>query len=276
MRRPLLPVAGAVLLFLVACTPGAPEAEAPEAPVAVPLTPDFDLTADELALFAADLADSLPAEAILVRPAEFLILMRGVLEEDSQLFLIADKENALPADYRPDDLVSLNEFDLALNRGDLSLSRSVMPDLLAMDQAAKNEGLRLVYSSSFRSYEYQNEVYARNVAQLGEEAASRVSARPGTSQHQLGTTVDFGSITDAFAATPEGRWLEEHAWEYGFSLSYPKGYEEETGYVWESWHYRYIGRPAARMEKLYFDGLQHRLLAFLETYRDFFEERYLK
>lgn len=258
-------------LLLSACGPGEPEARSPE-----PLTPDFDLSLDELTIFAADLDDSAVAEAILSRPAEFLLLMRGVLDEDPRLFLIADKQNALPADYRPGDLVSLNDFDLALNRGDLSLSASVMPDLLAMDQAAKNRGLRLVYSSSFRSYEYQKEVYARHVAQMGEEEASRVSAGPGTSQHQLGTTVDFGSITDAFAATPEGKWLDDHAWEYGFSLSYPAGYEEETGYAWESWHYRYIGRPAARMAELYFGGLQHRLLAFLAEHRTYFEERYRK
>jgi zinc D-Ala-D-Ala carboxypeptidase len=110
---------------------------------------------------------------------------------------------------------------------------------------------------------------------MGREAAERVSARPGTSQHQLGTVVDFGSISDAFALTPEGRWLRDRASDFGFSLSYPKGYEEETGYVWESWHYRYIGRPAARLTERYFSGLQHRFLEFLDARRPWFEERRL-
>ncbi len=275
MRRNLTGMLLLSILLLAACAPGEPEAQTVESETAEPLIPEFTISLDELARFAVDLEDSTLAEAMLVRPSEFLLLMRDVLTEDPDLFLIADKEHSLPADYRPEDLVSLSDFDLALNRGDLSLSAAIMPDLLAMDQAARNAGLQLVYSSSFRSYDYQKEVYTRHVAQLGQEAADRVSARPGTSQHQLGTTVDFGSITDAFAATPEGEWLAEHAWEYGFSLSYPAGYEEETGYAWESWHYRYIGRPAARMAELYFDGLQHRFLGFLAEHRAYFEERYL-
>ena len=240
-----------------------------------PLIPDFSLSRDELARFAADNADPETGKAIMARSAEFLLLMREILKEPEELFLIADKKRALPEDYEPEDLVALTEFPLTLNRKDLSLRALIIPDLLAMDQAARNEGRVLVYSSSYRSYDYQKQVYQRHVDQMGQEAADRVSARPGTSQHQLGTTVDFGSITDAFAETPEGRWLKENAWRFGFSLSYPKGYEDLTGYAWESWHYRYIGRPAARMTELFFGGIQHNFLYFLDAHRGFFQERHL-
>lgn len=132
-----------------------------------------------------------------------------------------------------------------------------------MATAAEIDGITLVFSSAYRSYDYQKAVYERNVRQLGQEQADRESARPGTSQHQLGTTVDFGSITDAFAETPAGKWLLENAWRYGFSLSYPDGYESLTGYRHEIWHYRYISRAAARLERDYFGSIQHYLLVFL-------------
>jgi len=277
--RLLIPLT--LLLALASCSQGIGEEtiEAEEnttltaAEEQPPLIPDFRLSRDELARFVADAADPGTGEAIMTRPAEFLLLMREILKEPEELFLIADKRSSLPKDYAPGDLVALTEFPLSLNRKNLSLRAMIMPDLLAMDQAAKNEGLNLVYSSSYRSYDYQEQVYRRHVDQLGQEEADRVSARPGTSQHQLGTTVDFGSITDAFAETPEGRWLEENAWRFGFSLSYPKGYEDVTGYAWESWHYRYIGRPAARMTELFFGGIQHNFLYFLEAHRGFFQER---
>ena len=87
--------------------------------------------------------------------------------------------------------------------------------------------------------------------------------------------MDFGSITDAFAATKAGRWLAAHAEEYGFSLSFPKGYEEVTGYRYESWHYRYITRPAAKLQKEYFDDIQQYLLEFLHDNRALLEARRL-
>ena len=81
---------------------------------------------------------------------------------------------------------------------------------------------------------------------LGPEAG-RLSATPGHSQHQLGTAVDLTNaaadykLGASFARTSAHRWLDHHAWEYGFVLAYPSGEEERTGYRWEPWHYRYVG-----------------------------------
>ena len=80
--------------------------------------------------------------------------------------------------------------------------------------------------------------------------------------------MDFGSITDDFADTPEGKWLYENGWEYGFSLSYPEGYETLTGYRHELWHYRYLSRPFTRLEREYFESIQHYLLLFLHENRE--------
>jgi D-alanyl-D-alanine carboxypeptidase len=140
-----------------------------------------------------------------------------------------------------------------------------------MSAAAKNEGLTLVVSSAYRSFDYQALVYERNVKSLGQEEADRESARPGFSQHQLGLVIDFGSITDAFAQTAEGKWLSANASRFGWSLSYPEGCENITGYRWESWHYRYIGKETAMFIDSYFDGIQQYALTFLNEIKKQFD-----
>jgi D-alanyl-D-alanine carboxypeptidase len=114
------------------------------------------------------------------------------------------------------------------------------------------------------------------VKTYGQEMADRESARPGASQHQLGTAIDFGSITDAFAETRAGRWLVAHAWEYGFSLSYPQGYEGITGYRYESWHYRFITKAGVLLQRRYFGDVQQYLLEFLDANRAALEAKRLK
>ena len=215
--------------------------------------------------------EPLPAEIrenITANPVVFLERLTEVLDLSEEIFLIADKTNSIGSEYEPSDLVNLEDYPFYRNRSGMQLRAVVIPDALAMSEAARQEGIRLVFSSTYRSNDYQKTVYERKVRELGETQANRESAKPGTSQHQLGTAVDFGSITDAFADTPAGKWLYANAWKYGFSLSYPDGYEELTGYRHEIWHYRWISRPAAYLEHAYFNSLQHYLLLFLDTNRE--------
>ena len=142
-----------------------------------------------------------------------------------------------------------------------------MPAVLEMVRAARRDGVTLTFSSAYRSYSYQQGVFRREVAMYGREMAERESAHAGYSQHQLGTAVDFGSISDAFEATAEGRWVAAHAWEYGFSQSYPAGDEQVTGYRHESWHYRYITKPGALAQRRYFGDVQQYFLLFLHANR---------
>jgi D-alanyl-D-alanine carboxypeptidase len=123
-----------------------------------------------------------------------------------------------------------------------------------------------VVSSAYRSYEYQVGSFARWTKRLGLAEAERNSARPGMSQHQLGLTVDFGSIDDAFARTPAGRWLQANADRFGWSLSFPQGYESRTGYAWECWHYRYVGKTLAAFINDWFGGVQHYALSFIHEW----------
>lgn len=200
---------------------------------------------------------------------EFLADLQQVLAADTDdLLTLVDKKHYLAADFVPADIVALrpNDFYL-LNRNDLSLRQPVEQALRKMALAAKNEGINLVVSSTYRSYDYQKNLYERNVRQLGKAVADRESAPPGASQHQLGVAVDFGSITDEFAQTKQGRWLAENAGDYGWSLSFPDGYEDVTGYRWECWHFRYLGIPAVEFQRKWFSDVQQFMLEFIHAWK---------
>ena len=127
-----------------------------------------------------------------------------------------------------------------------------------MFQAAQNEkGYNMWAQSGFRSYDTQKSIYNRYVNNDGKAKADRYSARPGYSEHQTGLAFDVCAkdkpcINSGFDDTPEAKWLSENAYKYGFILRYVKGKEDETGYMYESWHFRYVGKELA--EKLYNDG----------------------
>ena len=199
----------------------------------------------------------------------FMDQILQVLELPSDTFLMADKQHSLGADYSPEDIVLLTNYpEMTLSRNNHSLRKILISDLLLMIEGAREEGLTLIISSTYRTYDYQDRLFKWNVEQNGLETAERESARPGTSQHQLGTAIDFGSITDEYAFTPAGMWLLENAWKYGFSLSYPDGYENLTGYRYEVWHYRYITPEAAKLQRDYFNNIQYYLLVFLNEHRE--------
>jgi zinc D-Ala-D-Ala carboxypeptidase len=223
------------------------------------------------------LAAALPAEAaraararIEAAPARFRELLAAAAADraaDPMLLYRVDKERALPEGYEPADLVGLDGTGLSVNKAGHRLRRAAFEAMRSMDAAARAAGATLLVSSSYRSYAYQVEVFARNVKESGRAAALMVSAEPGHSQHQLGTAIDFGSITDAFAETAASKWLSANAARFGFSLSFPKGATEATGYAWESWHYRYVGRAAAALTEEFFGGIQRYAQMFLEEYR---------
>jgi len=239
------------------------------------VTPEFSLSLDDL----QRMAGSLPADvrgAILARPAAFLGLMGQVLDQPADLLVLVDKEHGLPADYVPKDLVPLKDYALRTTWPDLMLRKAIMPAVLRMVRAARADGVTVTFSSTYRSYDYQRGLFAREVKMYGREAAERESAHPGFSQHQLGTAIDFGTISDGYEKTKEGRWVSAHAWEYGFTLSYPAEYERVTGYRYESWHYRYITRPGAQMQREFFADVQQYFLQFLNDNRPVLEQMRVK
>lgn len=207
-------------------------------------------------------------------PEEFLADLHCVLEveknfrtDDLSLYYLIDKKHAVGSDYVPRDLVPVKGNELwNVSRNDLSLRPEAYAALEDLSRAALNDGIKLLVSSTYRSYQYQEGLFNRYVKQDGLELAERYSARPGTSQHQLGVAVDFGSITDDWGDTKMGKWVYDHAADFGWSLSFPQGYEDVTGYMWECWHFRYIGKEACRFQKKWFGNIQQFMLEFLDAW----------
>lgn len=163
--------------------------------------------------------------------------------------LLLDTTYRLPETPDPPDLVSVRSAGFG---SDHRVRALLIDDLRALTEAATAAGVALEVQSAYRSFAYQRQVFDGWVAQLGEAQALRVSARPGHSEHQLGTAVDFRSRggpapwdVDDWGRTPEGAWLMQQAHHYGFVLSYPAGEEARTCYDYEPWHYRWVGREQA-------------------------------
>lgn len=199
----------------------------------------------------------------------FVPALEALIEKDTEgLLTLVDKKHLLASDMVPSDLVKLTKGkSYTLSRDGFSLRSSAEASLERMATDARKEGITILVSSTYRSWEYQKGLYARNVRELGQEVADRESAPPGASQHQTGTAVDFGTITDSYAQTRAGKWLSSNAWKYGWSLSYPDGYEQVTGYKWECWHYRYIGEEAAAFQRQWFDDVQQYMLEFIHEWK---------
>ena len=118
-----------------------------------------------------------------------------------------------------------------------------------MAKAAEKQKLKLVVTSSYRDYEYQEDIYNRYVKSDGKEAADTYSGRPGFSEHQTGLAVDLyngKTVYTQFESTKEFDWMQENAHKYGFILRFPKDKDNITGYQYESWHYRYVGKEIAQ------------------------------
>ncbi len=116
----------------------------------------------------------------------------------------------------------------------------------AMQAGAKNDGITLWICSGFRSYNTQYDLYWSYVNRDGQKAADTYSARPGHSEHQSGLAIDINNASTSFNGTREAKWIAAHCAEYGFILRYPKGKEKKTGFMYESWHVRYVGKDLAK------------------------------
>jgi|GEM_PF-886774 len=217
----------------------------------------------QLNFYFGELPDSI-AENITANESsrEKFFKLYNLLQNDEELILLVNKDYHLDRNYVPNDLVDVTSR-YKTNKKALQLRKIILNDLDLMINDAKKENIDLIIISAYRSYETQERVYNYWVKNLGEEKAKMVSAIPGASQHQLGTAIDFNSLDVSFADTKEGRWLLDNAYKYGFILSYPFGMDEITGYSYEPWHYRYIGREASYLVYNYFDNV---LEIFLNWY----------
>ncbi|MCD4756242.1 M15 family metallopeptidase [bacterium] len=172
--------------------------------------------------------------------------------DGNNLLVLVNKKYQLPSTYKPTDLVKASNS--GIRKGENYYLRSIIiDDLRDLITDSKNDGIDLSIVSGYRSYNTQESTYNYWISYYNNcvSCTDKVSARAGHSQHQLGTTLDFSSneIGDAlgsqFGGTKASNWLVENAYKYGFVIGYPQGYESTTGYSYESWHYRYIGKSNA-------------------------------
>ena len=235
-RSPLVALGAAAALLFSAC---GGEAAAPSITVSTPTaTPT-----------AAAQPSARPAST--TAPAQSCAAF--VAAEDPFLMRVVDKQRGLPADYRPGDLQTLEDRWAVPGFPGATLRAPAAGPMVEMLAAAQAQGVEIRVRSSFRSYAEQQRTFQFWVDKDGEAQARRESAPAGHSEHQLGTTADVISravgagweLEPEFGATAEGKWVAAHAHEYGFAISYPPDSEAITGYVYEPWHLRYIGKPCA-------------------------------
>ena len=159
-----------------------------------------------------------------------------------------DKKHAVPLDYMPDDLVPVPDTYKAegYDWRDMVLRREALKVFERLIDHAEHDGVHIRILSAFRDAEYQSNLYARALRRHG--LFQNSVAKPGYSEHQLGTCCDLTSseinsgLSKSFDTTIAYQWLKYHATNYGISLSYPKFKVEVTGYIYEPWHYRYMGK----------------------------------
>jgi len=156
-----------------------------------------------------------------------------VTDKGDNLLVLVNKKISLPPNYQPVDLVFVV--------GSIRLRKEAANAYSNMVSSAAKEGVMLAISSAYRSYAEQQNTFNYWVSKNDWQIASTISAEPGHSQHQLGTAVDFDSLSESFGQTSQGSWVARNAYKFGFALSYPEGKEAITGYTYEPWHYRYIG-----------------------------------
>ena len=188
-------------------------------------------------------------------------------DRDAYLLVLANKENPLGASYAPEDLVDLKTMqgyelsDTIVNAGaqNTYMRLYAANALKAMILQLRAEEYNNIFAQSgYRTYEYQSQLFERYIEEemakdsslTREEAEAIVltySAKPGTSEHQTGLCIDliddrYNTLENPFTKKLGMEWLAENAWKFGFILRYPEGKEDVTGYSYESWHFRYVGR----------------------------------
>ncbi|MBE7018416.1 MAG: hypothetical protein E7413_00845 [Ruminococcaceae bacterium] len=163
------------------------------------------------------------------------------------LLVLVNKYNQLPSNFTQYNLVHMNPGYTIRDGKEYLLAGVTNENYALMADAAARAGLSMKVVSAYRTESYQRGLYNNKVRSSGKTYADNYSARPGHSEHQTGLAVDINSTKVAFEYSGEFKWLQQHAHEYGFIMRYPKGKEWITGYAYEPWHYRYVGREAAQI-----------------------------
>jgi D-alanyl-D-alanine carboxypeptidase len=175
------------------------------------------------------------------------------VNDPASIWAVVNKGRALPSSYTPPDLVAPNvPLRLPGSDPEMQIRTVAAADLQQLFNDAKSKGLNLMLSSGYRSFVLQQSVYNSTVNAEGQQGADSSSAKPGHSEHQTGLAADIEptsrecEVELCFANTAEGKWLAGNSYKYGFIIRYQKNQEKLTGYEYEPWHVRYVGKDLAR------------------------------
>lgn len=160
--------------------------------------------------------------------------------------ILVNKYNYVTEDYIPENLQIVSSKYSSKTVKLVSYAKEAFEELAT---AAENENYTINAMSSYRDYAYQNTLYNNYAKKDGYDNADTYSARPGYSEHQTGLAVDIDNKKEYFTnfeKTKEYEWMQNNAYKYGFILRFPKDKVLETGYEYESWHYRYVGKEIAK------------------------------
>ncbi|MGL5315196.1 MAG: M15 family metallopeptidase [Peptostreptococcaceae bacterium] len=164
--------------------------------------------------------------------------------------ILVNRDNEVDENFVPRDLVELNVKFLNDNKSNNLLKEEVANQVEIMFEDAKKDGINLLAVSGYRSYEYQKKLYQNKVKKVGKYEADKYVAEAGTSEHQTGLAIDilsteYKKLDQGFENTKAYKWLIENIEKYGFILRYQEGKESITGYRFEPWHFRYVGKDLA-------------------------------
>ena len=188
------------------------------------------------------------ATPVKTNPAPSFDKSQYSITEPASIWFVNNKVTGLPISYVPSDLyVPAVSLRLAASDEQMHMRKVLQPQLEQLFADAKTAGLQLQLGSGYRSASYQKVLYDGYIKSMGQAEADRSSARPGHSEHQTGMALDFTRtdskchLQSCFGDLPEGKWLEQNAFKYGFILRYTSDKEKVTGYMYEPWHFRYVG-----------------------------------
>ncbi|MGG1575898.1 D-alanyl-D-alanine carboxypeptidase family protein [Fictibacillus sp. NRS-1165] len=190
----------------------------------------------------------------------------SVVAHPESIPVLVNKRSKLPENYKPSDLVYPDVAFIFSEKIEKRMMRKAAADALEdMFAAAKKEGINLTGVSAYRSHETQTALFNNYAKRDGYEKARMYSALPGTSEHETGLAIDVAGdggkcpAQDCFGDTQESKWLAEHVSDFGFIIRYPEGKESITGYKYEPWHIRYVGKSVA-----------HKIVGKGETLEEYF------
>jgi D-alanyl-D-alanine carboxypeptidase len=167
------------------------------------------------------------------------------LEDPTSIWVVVDKAFPLnPKSWVPPDLVAMPGIPQG---GSYQMRAPAAAALKQLSDAAAAAGAGFKITSAYRSYTTQKSLYDPRARDRGVAVADQTTARPGYSEHQTGLATDIYDtaaclLQQCFGATAAGKFVAANAWEYGFVVRYPEGKEAVTGYIWEPWHLRYVGK----------------------------------